>query len=147
MLQPEAGIATRGMSTEARALVRLARVGDAAALAVVVCAAWLDAQAAVVPRSVTLAGSAVPFTSQTASQGNLSSARTLTIQMSSFARSPGLTLTSTAIRRSSGCGVRVALAVTPRPRSERIIHKWTFARTWRWSCSLSRLRSMSRTSM
>lgn len=60
---------------------RLARAGGAAALAVAVCAAGLDAQAAAVPRPVALAGSAVPFTSQTAALGDLSSARTLTIQM------------------------------------------------------------------
>jgi subtilase family serine protease len=60
---------------------KLARAGGAAALAVAVCAAGLDAQAAVVPRSVALAGSAVPYTSQMAALGDLSSARTLTIQV------------------------------------------------------------------
>jgi subtilase family serine protease len=60
---------------------RLARAGGAAVLAVAVCAAGLDAQAATVPRPVALAGSAVPFTSQTAVLGTLSRARTLTIQV------------------------------------------------------------------
>jgi subtilase family serine protease len=67
---------------------KLACAGGAAALAVAVCAAGLDAQATMVPRSVApadgsvvLADSAVPFTSHTAALGDLSSATTMTIQM------------------------------------------------------------------
>jgi subtilase family serine protease len=57
------------------------RVGSAAAVVAAVCAAGVGAQAAVVPSTVTLAGSAVPFTSLTAATGDLASAKTLTIQV------------------------------------------------------------------
>jgi hypothetical protein len=57
------------------------RVGSAAAVVAAVCAAGVGARAAVVPSTVTLAGSAVPFTSLAAATGDLASAKTLAIQV------------------------------------------------------------------
>jgi subtilase family serine protease len=74
------------MSTETRRkpprrLRAFTLAGSAAAVAAAVCVAGAGAHAAVAPSTVTLAGSAVPFTSQTAATGDLASAKTLTIQV------------------------------------------------------------------
>lgn len=60
----------------------LTRVGSVAVAVATVCAAGVGARAAAVrPPTVTLAGSAVPFTSQTAATGDLAGTRTLSIQL------------------------------------------------------------------
>jgi len=57
------------------------RVGSAAVVVAAVCAAGVSARAATGPSTVTLPGSAVPFTSLTAATGDLASTKPLTVQM------------------------------------------------------------------
>lgn len=59
----------------------LIRTGSAAAVVAGLCVAGAGVQAAVVPSTVALVGSAVPFTSLTAATGDLAGAKTLTIQV------------------------------------------------------------------
>jgi hypothetical protein len=59
----------------------LARIAGAGAVMTAVCAAGVGAHPAVAPATVTVADTAVPFTSLTAAAGDLASAKALTIEV------------------------------------------------------------------